>query len=286
MVEETLTTPPTSTVFVVSDGTGRTAKQAVNAAMTQFPGANLQIVERAPVRSMRKVREVVDEAERAGGFVVHTFVTDELRGAMFRLGRQRNVETIDLMGPLLGRLSNLLAVSPREKPGLFSQLNREYFRRIETMEFAIRHDDGHRIKEIRRAEIVLIGVSRTFKTPLSIFLAFQGWLVANVPIVPGVELDPIVFRVAPGKVFFLDTNPRQLMSLRHTRHEHFQRRLEDYVDFESVRLELMQARQIYHRNPKWHLIDVTNKPIEEIASEVLAVHPGRSRRRPRAARTD
>jgi regulator of PEP synthase PpsR (kinase-PPPase family) len=271
----------TDRVFVVSDGSGRTAEQAVNAALTQFPESNLEIVKRANIRSDRKVREVVREAEQSGGFIVHTLVTDELRGAMVRLGRQRNVETIDLMGPLLGRLSNRLAVSPREKPGLFSQLNRDYFRRIETMEFAIRHDDGQRIKEISKAEIVLVGVSRTFKTPLSIFLAFKGWLVANVPIVMNLELEPIVFRTPARRVFFLDTNPRQLVALRHARHEEYQRRLVDYVDFESTRMELMYARRIFHENPKWNLIDVTNKPIEEIASEILALLPSPRGRGPR-----
>lgn len=260
-------------VFVVSDGTGRTAEQAVKAAMTQFPESEVEIVRRAPVRSDRRIREVVREAERSGGFIVHTIVTDHLRGLMVRYGRRRNVETIDLMGPLLGRLSNRLAVSPREKPGLFSQLNREYFRRIETMEFAIRHDDGQRIKELRKAEIVLIGVSRTFKTPVSVFLAFQGWLVANVPIVMGTELPPIVLRIPPSRVFFLDTNPRQLIALRQARHEQLRRRLVDYVDFEFTRMELMHARRIYHHNPKWRLVDVTNKPIEEIASEILASLP-------------
>jgi regulator of PEP synthase PpsR (kinase-PPPase family) len=177
------------------------------------------------------------------------------------------------MGPLLGRLSNRLAVSPQEKPGLFSELNRDYFRRIETMEFAIRHDDGQRIQELRKAEIVLVGVSRTFKTPLSIYLAFKGWLVANVPIVMGVEPDPILSRIPVRRVFFLDTNPRQLVELRQSRHAHLQRRLTDYVDFDVTRMELMHARQVYHRHPGWHVIDVTNKPIEEIASEVLATRP-------------
>jgi hypothetical protein len=237
----------------------------------------VEIVRRAPVRSDRRIREIVREAERAGGFIVHTIVTDHLRGVMVRYGRRRNVETIDLMGSLLGRLSNRLSVSPREKPGLFNQLNREYFRRIETMEFALRHDDGQRIRDLRQAEIVLIGVSRTFKTPISVYLAFQGWLVANVPIVMGAELPPIVLRIPPSRVFFLDTNPRQLVALRHTRHEQLQRRLVDYVDFEFTRMELMHARRIYHSNPKWHLVDVTNKPIEEIASEILASLP-RSRK--------
>lgn len=264
-------------VFVVSDGTGRTATQAVNAALTQFPEADLEIVSRPRTRSAKRVRDAVREAEEAGGFIVHTLVTDELRGLMVRFGRQRNVETIDLMGSLLGRLSNRLAVSPQEKPGLFSELNRDYFRRIETMEFAIRHDDGQRIQELRKAEIVLVGVSRTFKTPLSIFLAFKGWLVANVPIVMGVDLNPIVFRIPPRRVFFLDTNPRQLTELRQTRHAFLQRRVTDYVDFDATRVELMHARQVFHKNPKWQLVDVTNKPIEEIASEVLATRPAQRR---------
>lgn len=131
-------------VFVVSDGTGRTAQQALLAALTQFPDADLEIVRRAQVRSVRKVREAVAEAEAAGAFIVHTLVSDERRDLLVRLGRERNIETIDLMGPLLARLSTRLAVSPSERPGLYNEINRDYFRRIETMEFAIRHDDGAR----------------------------------------------------------------------------------------------------------------------------------------------
>jgi regulator of PEP synthase PpsR (kinase-PPPase family) len=266
--------------FVVSDGTGRTAEQALNAAMTQFHGSTLEIVRRPAVRSVRKIREVVREAKKAGGFIVHTLVTDELRMLMIRLGRQQDVETIDLMGPLLARLSTRLAVTPAEKPGLFSQLNRDYFRRIEAMEFAIHHDDGRRVNELRKAEIVLLGVSRTFKTPLSIYLAFRGWRVANVPIVPGVELPPIVSRLPPRRVFCLNTNARQLAALRQPRADNLEGGLDDYAAFESVRLELMEARRVFHDHPEWHIVDVTNKPIEEIASEVLATYSAPRKRRP------
>ena len=139
--------------FVVSDGTGRTAERALNAALTQFENVDIDVVRCQNVRSQDEVRQVVEEAAAAGAFIIHTLVTDGLRGRMVRLGRQHNVECIDIMGPLLGRLSQRFHVSPAEKPGLFSQLNRDYFRRIESMEFAISHDDGLRSNELKKAEM-------------------------------------------------------------------------------------------------------------------------------------
>lgn len=270
-------------VFVVSDGTGRTAEQALNAALTQFDASRVEIVRRPTVRSEKKIRAVIREAANASGFIVHTLVRHELRGLMIRLGREANVETIDLMGPLLARLSHRLSVSPSEKPGLFDQLNRDYFRRVETTDYAIRHDDGQRIHELRKAEIVLLGVSRTFKTPLSIYLAFQGWFVANIPIVMGFELPPIVYRQPPSRVFCLDTNARMLSTLRQRRGENLLGKAGDYANFEAVRRELMYARKIFHSRAGWNIVNVTNKPIEEIASEILSLRPVRTRRRSRAA---
>ncbi len=185
-------------IFVVSDGTGRTADQALSAALVQFPGAPVEIIIRAKVRTMARAREVVREAAEAGGFIVHTIVTDGVREAIVRAGRERNVEMIDLMGPLIARLTETLAVSPAARPGLFAQLNKSYFRRIETMEFAFRHDDGQRVEDLRKAEILLLGVSRTFKTPLSIYFAFKGWFVANVPITLEHEPPAILAKLPPA----------------------------------------------------------------------------------------
>ncbi len=260
-----------NTIFVVSDGTGRTASQALHAALAQFPGAAVEIIVRAKVRTKARAQEVVCEAARAGGFIVHTIVTDAIREAMVNFGRENNVESIDLMGPLIVRLTETLAVSPSEKPGLFTQLNKSYFRRIETMEFAIKHDDGQRLEDIRKAEIVLLGVSRTFKTPLSIYLAFKGWFVANVPITMDYEPPAVLSKLAPGKVFCLDTNARQLADLRRTRSDYLQGGAGEYADQEHVRLELMHARRFYHDHPGWAVITVTNKPIEELATEIVAV---------------
>jgi regulator of PEP synthase PpsR (kinase-PPPase family) len=258
-------------IYVISDGTGRTAEQALNAALAQFPNAEVEIIVRPKIRTEKQARKAVLEAARASGFIVHTIVTDAVRELIIRLSREKNVDTIDLMGPLISRLSETLATSPTEKPGLFGQLNKSYFRRIETMEFAIKHDDGQRVEDLKKAEIVLLGVSRTFKTPLSIYLAFKGWFVANIPIILDCEPPPVLSKLTPGKVFCLDTNARELAALRHARHEYLRGAAPHYADQEYVRIELMRARKFFAKHPGWTIINVTNKPIEEIASEILSL---------------
>jgi regulator of PEP synthase PpsR (kinase-PPPase family) len=258
-------------IYIVSDGTGRTAEQALSAALYQFSDVDVKFITKAKVRTEQKIRQVVQEADKTGGFIVHTLVTDKLRDVMLHSGRKYNVDTIDLLGGLLRRLSEKFAVSPAEKPGLFDQLNKSYFRRVESMEFALRHDDGQRVNELKKAEIVLLGVSRTFKTPLSIYLAFREWFVANVPIVISEELPPIVYKLPPSKIFCLDTNARALSELRRSRQDYLRGAIGEYDEPEYVRIELMYARKIFSENPDWSIINVTSKPIEEIASEILTI---------------
>jgi len=266
------------TIFAVSDGSGSTAERVVQAALTQFEGASVVIERRSRVRTQEAVRRVVKEAAAAQGCVVHTLVLDTLREHMVRAGRIHNVETIDLMGPLLARLSQQLAVSPAEKPGLFRQLNKEYFRRIESMEFAFHHDDGRRAHELDRAEIVLLGVSRTFKTPLSIYLAFKGWFVANVPIIYEKPLPPTVLDLSPSKVFGLRIDPSRLAELRRGRQERWGTALGPYADPAFVRRETAYAEELFRAHPGWRTIEVTDKPIEEIASELLVLTEQRAGR--------
>jgi hypothetical protein len=266
-------------IYVVSDGTGRTASIALAAALVQFRGAQVDIIVRPNIRTRKEVREVVAEAAGTGGFIVHTIVTDAVREELVKAGRENNVEAIDLMGPLIARLAETLATSPSEKPGLFIQRNRSYFRRVETMDFAIRHDDGQRVEDLRKADMVLLGVSRTFKTPLSIYLAFKGWFVANVPITLDQEPPALLSRLPAKKVFCLDTNARQLAELRRVRADYMKGALSDYADPEVVRIELMRARQFFARHPRWAVVNVTNKPIEEIATEILAVRGSARKKR-------
>ncbi len=257
-------------IFVVSDGTGRTAEQALMAAMTQFPKASVDIIMKQEVRSDEQIEEIVKEVVENEGFIIHTLVAESLRETMLRTSRIHNIDAIDLMGPLLSRLTHHLANPPTEEPGLFFRLNKEYFKRIDSMQFAFTHDDGQRAYDYERAEIVLVGVSRTFKTPLSIYLAFKGWLVANYPIVPGVEIPDELTKLPYGHVFGLMTQPHDLSSLRTVRQQYLGGNTGDYSSLEQVRRELNYAQNLFNKS-EWPVIQVTNKPIEEIASEILAI---------------
>lgn len=257
-------------IFIISDGTGGTAKQLVKAALVQFENTKIQLNVRHHVRTEHRVLQIINEALAVNGFIVHTVVSRKLRDKILDSGRLYNIETIDLMGPLLAQLSHQFAHSPAERPGIFHELNKSYFQRIEALEFAFRHDDGQKIEEFKKAEIVLLGVSRTFKTPLSIYFAYKGWLVANVPIILGIKLPDIVFELPPERVFGLTTSPHRLAVLRSVRAEHLGGATGDYADFDYVQRELKYAYQIFNKQPKWSVIDVTNKPIEEITFEIVS----------------
>jgi len=256
-------------IFVVSDGTGGTADQLLRAALAQFTETEVNIQRRGGILIEEQVVEVVEEAARVDGFIVHTVVSADMRAAIAYIGRLHNVETIDLMGPLLAQLTYQLSDSPSEKPGLFRKLNREYFQRIEAMEFAFRHDDGQRAHELSNADIVLIGVSRTFKTPLSIYLAFKGWLVGNVPIIFDIPPPEAIYDLPDGIVFCLTTDARQLAVLRRVRDTHLGGSTGTYADVDYIRKELTYANSIFRKGRDWPIIEVTKKPIEEIASEIL-----------------
>jgi len=258
-------------IFAVSDATGKTAARVLNAALLQFDTDDVEIIRYGEVRSVERVREICDEAARQSGFVVHTLVSEDLRLHMLAEGRKFNVPIIDLMGPLLIRLATWFESQPKSQPGLFHIIDAEYDRRIEAVEFTVQHDDGQRAKELHLAEIVLVGVSRTSKTPLSMYLAHQGWKVANVPIVLNMDPPKSLIKLPKRKVIALTIDPERLASLRQVRAERLGTRQTGYADIETIRREMMHAYQIYDQHRDWPLIDVTAKPIEEAASEIIAI---------------
>ena len=257
-------------IFVISDGKGKTAEQIVMAALTQFPSVSVEIVIKADVMTELHIDEIMPEIVEAKGIIVHTLVAHQLRDYIVRVSRDSNIDAIDIMGPLLSRISHNLAARPMEEPGLYFKLNKEYFKRIDSMQFAFTHDDGQRYYEYERAEIVLVGVSRTFKTPLSIYLAYKNWFVANYPIVFGVEAPDILGKLPFGNVFGLTTQASDLSTLRIVRQEYLQGNTGEYSSLEFVKKELNYSQNIFSKYG-WPIVSVTNKPIEEIASEILAI---------------
>jgi len=258
-------------IFVVSDGEGRTAKQALRAALTQFSAETVEIVVYPNIKTDKQVRGAVRDAAAAGAMIVHTLVSEELRDLILTRTRLLEVDSVDLMGPLLAGMSLQFALKPSGKPGLFYELNKEYFQRIEAVEYTLLHDDGQRTSELSRAEIVLVGVSRTFKTPLSIYLAMRGWFVANVPIIAGKKLPAELFEIQPARVFGLITDQRHLTVLRRVRHEYLGGATGEYANPDFVGRELQYARRIFSKNPEWTVINVTNRPIEELAAKIRAM---------------
>ena len=261
------------TIYVISDGTGRTAQQAVKAALTQFKGSNPEIKRYGNILEVEQVLWIVTHAMAENAIIIHTLVRDKLREELVKLARLHHVEQIDLMGPLLHRLSDQLAANPSEEPGLYRVLGDSYFRKIETMQFAFKHDDGKRIENLGQAEIILLGVSRTFKTPLSIYLAFRGWYVANVPIVLNHPIPDEVSRISGQKIFCLTTYPTKLAQLRRAREERLKGNTGNYADPVYVRKEINYANTIFDAHPNWQKINVTSKSIEEIAAEIIALLP-------------
>ena len=258
-------------VYAISDATGTTAEGVVRAALTQFNDPDVSIVRLGGVRSKEEIRNIIVEAAEVSGIVVHTLVSEELRREVLNTGRSLNVTTIDLMGPLLARLSELLAVPPRAEPGLFQPFDRAYLQRIEAIDFTVRHDDGQNIDDLDRAEIVLVGISRTSKTPLSIYLAYRGWRVANVPIVLGVEPPPQLFLLPKRRVICLVIKPERLVDLRQVRVEQMGTLGWGYADLDYIKQEIMYAYQTFERRRDWPLVDVTAKPVEEAASEIVTL---------------
>jgi regulator of PEP synthase PpsR (kinase-PPPase family) len=265
-------------VFIVSDGTGRTAQQALRAALVQFESTKVKTYVRPGVRTAQQVMKVIGEAYKTRAIILHTIVSKNLRDLFLEQSRLHELNTIDLMGPLLAQLSHHFRDEPTEKPGIYHKLNKAYFQRIEAIEFMLRHDDGQRHEELNKADIILLGVSRTFKTPLSVYMAYKGWHVANIPIIYGFQLPKILYSLPHERIFCLTTNYIRLAELRKTRDEHLGGLTGEYSSKAYVKKELDYANKLYNLQPKWTKIRITDKPIEEISSEILSNLRKRNRR--------
>lgn len=259
-------------VFVVSDATGATARRVVEAALLQFQDADVRVEQVPGVVKVKEVRRLVKQASAVGGTIVHTLVLPELREAMLTEGRRKHVVTIDLMGPLLDQLRATLELSPLAKPGLMRQLDESYFERIGAMDFAVRHDDGRNVEDLAQAQLVLVGVSRTSKTPISIYLAYRGWRVANVPLITDMEPPPQLGQVDRKRIVLLTVQVDRLEKLRQARAPRMAKGITlHYVSPDYIQRELDWAELLLRRE-RWASVDVTNKSIEEAAAEVIALY--------------
>jgi regulator of PEP synthase PpsR (kinase-PPPase family) len=258
-------------VFIVSDATGKLCQNVVNAALTQFSSTDVMLKVFSDVLSFEDIEKIIAKAVKVNGVVVYTFVSSGFRDKITELGRENSVPTVDIMGPILSRLSEYLEISPMAKPGLFKQLDADYFKRIEALDFTIKHDDGLNVSTLESAEIVLVGVSRTTKTPVSVYLSYRGWKVANIPVISGFSLPEELFKVDQRKIVALTIDPARLKLIRMERRQKLKNiEMSNYVDLDRVREEVIYGMRVY-KNKNWPVVDVTNRAIEETATTVTRI---------------
>jgi regulator of PEP synthase PpsR (kinase-PPPase family) len=263
---------PSAIIYAVSDATGELAISVATAALRQFKQEGVVILRRARIRTPDRIAKVVKEARDSRGFIVFTLVSHDLREHLIKLAAEGQVPAIDVMGPVMENLTRYFHATPSDQPGLKYQINNEYFRRNEAIEFAVKHDDGLGLETIDQAEIVLLGISRTSKTPLSMYLAYRGFKTANVPIIRDVPPPRALRSVDPRKLVGLVILPEKLVELRGTRLVKLGRPVsEDYANLDYIRQEAAYANRVFAELGGVPVIDVTAKAIEEVASEVLTV---------------
>jgi len=263
---------PKLTIYAVSDATGELAISVATAALRQFRQENVAVLRRGKIRTLDRLDKVVMEAKESGGVIVFTLVSQELRESLVRQALEAKIPAVDVMGPVMGTLASYFNASPSDQPGLKYMITGDYFRRNEAIEFAVKHDDGQGLETIVQSDIVLLGISRTSKTPLSIYLAYRGFRTANIPLVRGVPPPRVLKTLDKRKLVGLTVAPEKLSELRGARLAKLGLpRTEAYASIEHIREELASAHQLFGDLGGIPVIDVTLKAIEEVATEVLSV---------------
>ena len=262
--------PPTAPrpIFVVSDGTGDTGAAVARAALAQFQ-VESKLRRFGGIRQPSLARRVVAEAERVGALVLFTLVDRRVAQGLLEEASARGVPTLDVLGGMIAKIAEHVRAEPRSEPGLLHGFSDDYFKRIEAVEFAVRHDDGANLHTLFRADLVLTGVSRTSKTPLSMYLAQRGYKTGNVPIVPGIDPPRALLDLDPKKVFALTIDPSLLLTIRQAR----VRALgappySTYADPEALIEEVRRARRLY-RDQGWQVVDISGRAAEENAARIL-----------------
>ena len=257
-------------IDVLSDSTGETAEKVVRAAMLQFPHSGAKIRLHTRVRTKEAARPILERAAQEGALVVFTVVSPELREFIHTLSYELRLEALDLIGSLIGKLGIFLERQPINMPSGMLPLSDEYFRRIEAVEFTVKSDDGKEPRNFKKADLVLVGVSRTSKTPLSTLLAQRGLKVANLPIVLGVEPPPELEEASQDRIVGLTIGLEPLVEIRKARLKQLGMSVDAaYGLKEQVKEEIDYAGKIFAKHPHWPVIDVTGRAIEETAVIIL-----------------
>jgi len=256
-------------IHLVSDATGETLNAVMRAASAQF--SNVQPIEHNYylVRSERQLERVIDEIEGAPGVVWYTIANEELRLQLINFCRSRGIPTLPVLDQAVHMLSRHLGMSANDSTASQHRLDTGYFDRMEALNFSLAHDDGQNLEGLRDADVILVGISRTSKTPTCVYLGNRGVRAGNIPLVPGVPPPGILDEVTGPLIIGLKISPERLLQIRQQRLLAMNEQTHtDYIDEAAIRAECTEANRLFQRK-KWPVIEVSRRSVEETAAAIL-----------------
>lgn len=262
-----------ATIYVISDGTGETASGLTRAALIHYRDHDINIVRCKNVRTVDQFEALIDEVFEKRGLIVHTVASPQMRLKIKEQAANKGVPCVDLLGPILNEMDSYFGTEDEHhEAGLLRQVDDKYFKRIEAIEYTVKHDDGKTLTDLDSADIILVGISRTSKTPLSIFLSHKGWKVANVPLVHNSPLPEDLFKVDQRKIVGLIIDSDSLIRIRRKRLEKFgQDPGGEYASLAHIQKEIDYAMDLFKKNKRWPVFNVTDRALEETASEIIKI---------------
>ena len=259
------------TVYIISDSTGETAQNVVNAALSQFDSDDIKLKLFSHIESKKDITGIISQLNKEKGFIVYTIVKPELRLFLKEESKKQSVVSFDILGPMIENIERISGIRPKLEPGIIRKIDKEYFKRMEAMEFAVKYDACQRGLDLSKADLVILGVSRTSKTPLSMYLAYKGIKVANIVLDFEVEAPAEIFSLTPDKVVGLTMDPDKLIEIRSERLKALGLPDEGvYNKKERVIKELKYADNIY-KKIGCPIINITNMAIEDITTNILKI---------------
>ena len=261
-------------IIIISDGIGDTAKEIADCGMAQFEGHDVSFQRHINIRSLNQINSIFSDKNISNALVLYTLVSPDLRDKIEVLAKEKGAHCIDIIGPVLDVFSDFFKDAPSARPGLHRRVDQDYYDRVEAMEFTLNNDDGKNVELLDSADVILVGISRTSKTPLSLYLAQQySMKVVNIPLIINTAPPVALFNVDQRKIFALTIDPTALRAIRRNRLSRLgaDECSEQYAGVNSVILEIEWADKIFAKNKKWASFNVTNKAIEETAAEIMRV---------------
>ncbi|MBW2019534.1 MAG: kinase/pyrophosphorylase [Deltaproteobacteria bacterium] len=261
------------TIYLVGEMTGETISKIARASLAQFSREKVKVKTFFQVRDKQQIRDIAKKAAQDKALVAFSVIRPPLRDFLIQEAERRGIKAIDVIGDFIVQLSIFLKEKPMAIPGRQYILDEDYYRRIEGINFAVKHDDGKMPQGLKLADLVLVGLSRTGKTPLSTYLANQGWKVANVPLHPDMAAPEELFQVDQRKVFGLIISVENLVKLREGRLKQLGLApYAKYADPVMIADEIEWCKAFFQQNPRWRILDISDKAIEEAAASILRAY--------------